>query len=414
MTILQILRYYKNKDTSSISYKRFNASPYDLYPAFSICFQDDMGGIYDSQYLNNTARITRLDYTNMLAGTYGPGANIYNSELNGLGIKTLSGLDLQNSTMNFQDTFRQFFAYNEKVHKSFAKESMPFYISYQDPTKVCFTRRTEYKKGLIRKTDLLWLEKFEVLKVLSFRTKLTIYIHHHGQLIRSFNKAALDVSLNKRSLNKLNQYIKISLVHVSVLRKRHNANEPCNPDLHDDDEKLRTQIMDKVGCVPPYWKHFQTKPMTLKDCNSSLQLQKMYGLIKHYKRVMDTYDPPCEEMNIVYTVQREGAPLYPAILFTYIGDMYEEIINEKVFGFEMFWSSIGGIIGIFLGYSLSQIPKLISTSMKRAEDNSILNRIQFCETILTMKCLVTLLKCRNRVFATAYISEEGEQEPMQI
>ena len=39
---------------------------------------------------------------------------------------------------------------------------------------------------------------------------------------------------------------------------------------------------------------------------------------------------------------------------------YEEIINERDFGFESLWSTVGGFVGIFVGTSLSQVPSFIA------------------------------------------------------
>ena len=198
------------------------------------------------------------------------------------------------------------------------------------------------------------------------------------------------------------------------MRKRHNANHPCNPDLDDDDEQFRIQAMGKVGCVPPYWKHLQVTPMTLRDCNSSFQMREMYDQIKHYKRLMGSYDPPCEEMNIFYNVQREAIPLYPAILFTHGNDMYEEIINEKYFPFEEFLSSMGGIIAVvFLGYSVLQIPELLSRILKRVEDNSR-NRNQLWNNILNAKCFVAIWKWQKGSSSMPYMAREGDEESMQV
>ena len=38
---------------------------------------------------------------------------------------------------------------------------------------------------------------------------------------------------------------------------------------------------------------------------------------------------------------------------------YEEIINEREFGLESLWSTVGGFVGIFVGTSLSQVPSFI-------------------------------------------------------
>ena len=45
------------------------------------------------------------------------------------------------------------------------------------------------------------------------------------------------------------------------------------------------------------------------------------------------------------------------IRFLYIDDTYYEVQNVEEFGFESFWSSVGGFVGIFLGYSLLQLPQ---------------------------------------------------------
>ena len=41
-------------------------------------------------------------------------------------------------------------------------------------------------------------------------------------------------------------------------------------------------------------------------------------------------------------------------------DSYQEIENVQDFNFESFFSSLGGFVGIFLGYSLLQVPDLLS------------------------------------------------------
>ena len=40
---------------------------------------------------------------------------------------------------------------------------------------------------------------------------------------------------------------------------------------------------------------------------------------------------------------------------------YQEIVNTRDFGMDNFWISVGGFVGLFLGYSLSQIPELLAS-----------------------------------------------------
>ena len=43
-------------------------------------------------------------------------------------------------------------------------------------------------------------------------------------------------------------------------------------------------------------------------------------------------------------------------------ETYQEIVNERDFGIDSLWSTVGGFIGIFVGTSLSQIPTLIAAA----------------------------------------------------
>ena len=47
-------------------------------------------------------------------------------------------------------------------------------------------------------------------------------------------------------------------------------------------------------------------------------------------------------------------------------EQYLETTNDEDFDFEMVWSCIGGYIGIFLGYSLAQLPEVIVEAYQAA------------------------------------------------
>ena len=55
------------------------------------------------------------------------------------------------------------------------------------------------------------------------------------------------------------------------------------------------------------------------------------------------------------------------MMFLYGDSVYEEIQNTRSFDLESFVSGVGGFIGIFLGYSILQLPELIGlfTSLMR-------------------------------------------------
>ena len=84
-------------------------------------------------------------------------------------------------------------------------------------------------------------------------------------------------------------------------------------------------------------------------------------MIRNYKTTLKSYISPCTQMEISGKFDREEDNEWedPRIKFLYDESDYEEMTNTKGFDFESFVSGVGGFIGIFLGYSILQIPDLL-------------------------------------------------------
>ena len=54
---------------------------------------------------------------------------------------------------------------------------------------------------------------------------------------------------------------------------------------------------------------------------------------------------------------------------SYTAETFQDIENVQDFGFEAFYSGTGGYVGIFLGYSLLQLPDLIDVNWKECWKN---------------------------------------------
>ena len=121
---------------------------------------------------------------------------------------------------------------------------------------------------------------------------------------------------------------------------------------------------------------FTATIQTLHDCSSQDQLSKINNLLTGLNGVQDVmarYDPPCDEMNVVtnYNLRpykvNTGNAFTDALLarnklflkFEYLDQTYQEVTNQRDFGFESFWSSAGGFVGLFLGVSLLQIVDML-------------------------------------------------------
>ena len=156
---------------------------------------------------------------------------------------------------------------------------------------------------------------------------------------------------------------------VNVLRKRVDANEICDPDVIDDLAVLET-TMKQVNCTPPFWNSILPKNnYSFPPCDSLTKLKEVSDVLKAPDKLMgifNQYTGPCIKLSSVVTFQekaknKEKDPNSFVLVFNYLEEMYQEIRNERDFDMEMFWSSVGGFIGMFLGYSLWQCPEMLFT-----------------------------------------------------
>ena len=363
MCTKQVYLYFENNDTLSFDYKEFNQSPSDLYPTFSYCFEDNFGGVYDKTYFSEVNGMTRQQYQKVLLGRdefmlinlIPNDTNIFEIDVDNVTLKPQNlFMYMDISTVNH--SVAKMKRYSAKTGESFS----PLYKSYQDPIKICFTRKSNFEKDIIRQVDELQTIRTKLLwKRVTERTKVMIYVHADGQLTRAFRKPAYWYRLQKGLWPKpVDKYLRLQIVKVSVIRKRPNSKIPCNPKLIDDDNEFRNKIMDIVGCVPPYWKQFHADSAPHNDCRTLDKLKEVFDRITNYKTIFKHYHPPCNDMSLVTTSRVESMSANGMELW-YLPDRYEESINRRDFEFEMFWSSVGGFLGMFLGWSLLQLPDMI-------------------------------------------------------
>ena len=71
-----------------------------------------------------------------------------------------------------------------------------------------------------------------------------------------------------------------------------------------------------------------------------------------------------KKLNVVQDRQYDNSNNFLGIMIKYEEKNYQEIINEREFGFESLWSTVGGFVGIFVGTSLSKVPRHLATAWK--------------------------------------------------
>ena len=371
MTITQIVRYLENRDASSIGYKQFNQTPRDKYPTFSICFQGAEVNWYYDTLMFNRLGITTAQYELILKGETGLRYDYeYATRLfkkSPLDIRNVSDIGLEQFSLNITDVLvgLEFVTQkpNNAIHYVSGKDGkpvqeLPFYIGYQTPETICFTRKSNDELDLIRVHDWLSLPRYLLDDQIYGDVELQLVIHYPGQLLRSLDNPRYKSTLDNYNKVKL---LELKISHVTVLRKRPDSNAPCNNEDQDDDTHLLLEIIKHIGCIPIYWKCIVPNNPRFDECKSPEELKEAYHYIKNYKDVLYSYVPPCVDMNllVMYDKAVDQTDEEFIIKFMYTERYYQEIENVREFGFESFWSAVGGFVGIFLGYSMMQFPALL-------------------------------------------------------
>ena len=255
---------------------------------------------------------------------------------------------------------------------------IPFHIGHQTPNEICFTRDSKYERDLIRTHDLISLNRQLLEPGINQNVEIRIIIHYPGQLIRDFDNPSFRSLLGSYNDKKI---VELKISSVIKLKRRQKSNVRCNPDINNhDDRKFQREVIEKhVGCIPDYWSYSLPIVKTNSTCQSFEDLQKTYNLIQNFKDVL-SYDPPCVEMTclVAYANEIDQLPHQFYIKIIYAERFYQEIKNDKAFSFVALFSTAGGYLGLFLGYSLLQFPDFLfnaATFLRGLELSGLISKL---------------------------------------
>ena len=408
---ISLVHYLANNDTSFITTTEFNFRPMDTYPTYTICLVDirqewetlgihgraTSDGIFQSWYIQNIQGVKWPwyllssrpwhKYRNFLKGK-----NEHNKMSENKKIKerqVMSQIDFIKATKplaNFMENMEVVETFNSETRKTLierykkgnrsAFESM-LYLSDQSPNQLCYTRKSTNGTGYKKIKEKL---KFQGSDVYSRDlSSLFVYVHHPGQFHRKKTQVAM-IELWKSAIGggiRLdNHNHNIEIASTDILRKRKDSNKQCNNEIDsvDDEHWIKSAVV-ILNCIPPFWKAFYAwQNSTFSTCKTSEQFQMYDTLLNNPSerdKILDGYKQPCAEMTNTVTkseffdtdvtekdqVQYQRGNL--SIIINYPEDKYHEIINMQQITFDSFWSSTGGFVGMFLGYSLMQVPQFV-------------------------------------------------------
>ena len=365
MTVILIGRYDENKSSTSIVYKKFAETDQDPYPTFSICLNGDGLYRYDGRAIYEAYGINSANYEKVLQGQlaftyeYDTARKLYKKTPFPVAYKTnFTYEDVIQNHHEISDFFKEaeFRSKNPKTPLPGRSLVDMFYMSFQLPKMRCFTRKWKHNTSLRRIKDALFLDTFFLDR--KFHTTIKIFVHYPGQLVRSLDTPIFTFEISDKTLYMDGLQIKVS--QSAVWRKRAVKSRTCLEDIDDYDQYIQEAVSTKIGCVPPFWMNRVNLTLHLEECTSLERFKDLNAAIVDFEDVFDEFQTPCTDM--FNSVVWNSLPLrkkFRYIEINYVDRYFEEIKQIEDFGVQDFISNLGGFIGIFLGYSMMQIPELL-------------------------------------------------------
>ena len=389
MTVILIGRYEKDKSATSITYRKYAETDEDRYPTFTICVNGDSLYRYNESTIYKAYGINSANYEKILQGEpafryeYDIQRHLYTRTSLPVTYKTHFKFgDFAQNSNDISDIIKEseFKAENQSFTVSYKQENLPgggfvdnppFYISFQTPKTRCLSREWRYDTRVVRVQDSFTLD-MDLLN-LKFDTRIDLFIHHPGQLIRYLDNPIFTFDIDESSYEYALYDLQMKVSQSAVWRKRSVKSRPCLQDIDDYDQYIQEAVSRKLGCVPPFWSNIVNLTSLLEDCTSLEKLQQLKEAVGDFKGLFLGFQTPCTDMfnTVSWNKKRNGVTdgrtrynrnkmdKLAHVEILYADRYYEEIAQVEDFGVQDFISNLGGFIGIFLGYSMMQIPELL-------------------------------------------------------
>ena len=260
----------------------------------------------------------------------------------------------------------------------YGKEKVPFFINYRSDKDKCYSMNLD--KDILTRLRTNPVKKVIIeFENLSFpNVGMNIFVHYMKQIFLSLPVYRIK-NLNEIENDKIwCDFITIS--NMISLRRRNTYREPCNMNYKNFDEDVMKQLAKTVGCVPSFW---GLKNVDMPNCTTKEEM-KMVAIPPAFNfdiDLVEKFDLPCTQMYVTryeaHTHETnksrklskhpwginnntiEIANITRRIEVDYDMMFFEEIINTPAFDTKSLLGTIGGAIGMILGFALWQLPDFL-------------------------------------------------------
>ena len=369
--VTQVIRYIENNDLSTITQQTFNDVPNNKYPTFTICLKGKDVYWKNEKMLLDQTGLSSVQYVDLLEGKGGFGhkynekSRLYEKE--NINVSRALQMDTSSIFLLKSDVIvgTHFFAENnlQSTHYGYGKETAnlqdaPFHIGHRNPDESCFTRDSNDATGLIRVYDEVLLNRTLLHPGNNMNLEVKIIFHYPGQLVENIERPTYHFFLEEIKSNPM--FWEGKIPQVSVLKNRPDSIPSCYDGNVSDDKRLRNKAITMIDCIPMHWKDIDIPDSQKEFCESKEKFKMLNTLISSRMDILDTRSCTSMDILVIQSKAFRAEDKHITIKISYEKNQYQETENVQDFSFESFFSSLGGFIGIFLGYSMLQIPELIT------------------------------------------------------
>ena len=193
----ELAKYSENLDVSTLAYKEFEASEKDKYPMLSICFVPKLGNALFNWTKSKEAfgRSVALEFNRFLEGRDWEETRFNSSILTQMDTHDLMGINKENvfRAVHAQSVLGDVRQSNKELENF---DNFFLFLSYQDTTKVCFSRNSFAYGSFKRKHDVLSFDMKKVKNLFmsegydDYDGQIRIYLHYPGQMRRNIGNEA--------------------------------------------------------------------------------------------------------------------------------------------------------------------------------------------------------------------------------
>ena len=353
--------YFKNEDVSEIIYKEYNYDTQSQYPSFSVCFNIIPRLLKSKQKFE----IDEDSYEDFLIGQYWD-AEMLNITYDEVTESLHKHLLIAKTTEDFSKVEE-----TSKVIEGVKESTLPSYFAVYK----CLTfDMPKILKQKVKFASIVLSNSIFPIGLAPTGDQVLSNFHLPNKMLGN----ALGTKWTWRKRNYLSSKFfqhRLTVKSMTQLRRRNKMSDVCK-EYDNFDDYYRNAIMSKVGCSPPYW----SLNNEFKNCSAAKDL---YMIAKYtfegysgssgtdsiipkqcieLKRISYEYDDGEFEFNVLESNTPELKPIdemdknVTQFLVIFEDSGIKEIKQLRSFGIASLVGNVGGYIGLFLGFSIIQLP----------------------------------------------------------